>query len=406
MKKYAPGVEASEIRLVNVEESTLDAADPPVDALTAPAAASTPAAAAAAAAESASRYLRRATKEYEAGRIDKSLWKRALAKAGNDQGLAKQIYLQNRAIAIRVARREEKAARYAHVEAALGHGPDTGTPDMPPGATAKVTPKVSGPTSLGGNRNLLIIGVACFLVVVGGLWVLYGGGEPGQSGDAQRAGTGAASFKAARAIEAAAADASTPVTEALAVQNLVGKIRALEKDGNWNLVVLNSVEWTRKQPVNPDAWQGLSQGYLKLRQFSEALEAANRATQLAPEDFRTWQNLGLVYIALERPADALTAFHRATVLNDQDVVSLVQEAKMNAQAGRIVEAKGAYAKALAASPDDAQALCGAASIAHKEGRGKDAEAMMQRLTSRGELCVDPTAGVTVKVEPSAAARKR
>src|SRR5450432_3699788 len=111
MKKYAPGVDASEIRLVNAEEPTLDIADPAVDA--APAPAKTPAATAAAAAESANRYLKRATKEYESGRVDRNLWSRALAKAGGDEALARDIYLQNRAISIRVARREEKAARYA-----------------------------------------------------------------------------------------------------------------------------------------------------------------------------------------------------------------------------------------------------------------------------------------------------
>jgi tetratricopeptide (TPR) repeat protein len=403
MKKYAPGVDASEIRLVNAEEPTLDIADPAVDAAPAP----KKALAAASAAESANRYLKRATKEYESGRVDRSLWSRALAKAGGDEALARDIYLQNRAISIRVARREEKAARYARVEEALGDGPSTGTPDAPAKA-AKVTPKVGGATSLGGNRTLLLVGALSFLAVVGGIVVLYSGGD-GQSGGAGEGGAGragAGSFKAAKAIESAAADASTPATEAAAVQNIVSKIRALEKEGNWNLVALYGVEWTRKQPVNPEAWKELSQGYLKLRQYGEALEAATRATQLAVEDFRSWQNLGQVYVALERPADALNAFHRATVLNDQDVVSLAQEGKLNAQAGRIAEAKIAYTKALAASPDDAQALCGAASIAQKEGRGKDAEAMMQRLTSRGELCVDPTAGVTMKVEAGAAARKR
>ena len=402
MKKYAPGVDASEIRLVNADEPTLDVVDPAIDAAPAPKKAPS----AAAAAESANRYLKRATKEYESGRVDRALWSRALDKAGGDEALARDIYLQNRAIAIRVARREEKAARYARVEEALGEGPSTGTHGAPAKA-GKVTPKGSGATSLGGNRTLLLVGALSVLAVVGGLVVLFGG-DDGQSGDAGQgvAGrVGAGGFKAAKAIEAAATDASSPAAEAAAVQTIVSKIRALEKEGNWNMVALYGVEWTRKQPVNPEAWKELSQGYLKLRQYTDALEAATRATQLAAEDFRSWQNLGQVYVALDHPADALNAFHRATVLNDQDVVSLAQEGKLNAQAGRIAEAKVAYTKALAASPDDAQALCGAASIAQKEGHAKDAEAMMQRLTSRGELCVDPTAGVTMKVE-AGAARKR
>ena len=403
MKKYAPGVDASDIRLVNLEESSRAAADPAADAVPGPAAPPKPAPA-----DSADRYLRRAYKEYAAGRIDRSLWARALDKAGGDEVRAKDIYLQSRATAIRVARRDDKAVRYAKVAEALGDGPDTGAPDAVPKADAKVTPKVSGARPWTFNRVMLIAGVFGVVIIVGGLVaVLSGGGNAGQAGDAGRGAAGhAANAKALSAAALAAEESAKSAASTAALEDFVGRIRALEKDGNWNLVVLYGVEWTRKQPDNPDAWKELSQGYIKLRQYGDALDAANKATQLAAGDFRSWQNLGQVYVALERPTDAINAFRRATSLNDQDVLSLVQEGKLNANLGRLADAKAAYTKALAASPDDAQALCGAASVANKDGRGKEAEAMMQRLTSRGELCVDPTAGVTVKVEPAAVARKR
>src|SRR5450631_4313297 len=115
MKKYAPGVDASDIRLVSVEDSARATTDPAADAAppaTAPAS------------EGADRYLRRAIKEYTAGRVDRSLWKRALDQAGGNEVRAKDIYLQSRATAIRVTRRDDKAARYAKVEEALGDGPE------------------------------------------------------------------------------------------------------------------------------------------------------------------------------------------------------------------------------------------------------------------------------------------
>ena len=402
MKKYAPGVDASDIRLVNVEESTRDAADPAADAVPAHAAAPVP--------ESGDRYLRRATKEYTAGRIDRSLWARALEKAGGDEVRAKDIYLQSRATAIRVTRRDDKAARYAKVAEALGDGPETGAPGAVPKAAAKVPPKVSGSTPWSFNRVMLVTGVIGVVIIAGGLVaVLNGGGDSGQAGIAGPGAAGhggAVGAKAQSAAASAAEESANAAARTAALEDFVGRIRALEKSGNWNLVVLYGVEWTRKQPDNPEAWKELSQGYIKLRQYGDALDAATKATQLAAGDFRSWQNLGQVYVALERPTDAISAFRRATSLNDQDVVSLVQEGKLSANLGRLADAKVAYAKALAASPDDAQALCGAASVANKDGPGKDAEAMMQRLTSRGELCVDPTAGVSVKAEPAATARKR
>ena len=64
----------------------------------------------------------------------------------------------------------------------------------------------------------------------------------------------------------------------------------------------------------------LSQGYIKLRQPSEAQDAATKAVQLAPDDFLQWQNLERSTSPYRCP-QALKAFHHAAVLNDHDVVS-------------------------------------------------------------------------------------
>jgi tetratricopeptide (TPR) repeat protein len=119
--------------------------------------------------------------------------------------------------------------------------------------------------------------------------------------------------------------------------------------------------------------------------------------QLAPDDFLQWQNLGQINLAIPAPAEALKAFHQAAVLNDHDVVSLVQAGILNAQFGRLPEAGAAFAKALTVIPQDVQALCGAASVAQREGRVKDVEAMTGRLTSLGERCNDLGGGASVRV---------
>jgi tetratricopeptide (TPR) repeat protein len=202
----------------------------------------------------------------------------------------------------------------------------------------------------------------------------------------------------------ATTDTGTAAEQNASGEDFVGKVRALEKEGNWHIIVLYAVEWARKQPDNAEAWKVLSQGYIKLRQYGEAQDAATKAVQLAPDDFLKWQNLGQINLALQLPAQALEAFDRAAVLNDHDVVSLVQAGILNAQFGHLADARTAFAKALAVSPQDIQALCGATSVAQKEGRVKDAQEMTRQVTSLAERCSDAGSSVSVRVAAREAPR--
>ena len=71
-----------------------------------------------------------------------------------------------------------------------------------------------------------------------------------------------------------------------------------------------------------------------------------RAVSLAPTDTDAWNGLGRVNLALERWS----------------------------------EAGAAYDKALAVQADDAEALCGAITVARRDARPKDAEALARRMT--------------------------
>ena len=406
MNKYAASVQASELRLVDAPAASRAAA--PV-AAAASSAGTEPVSAAAAASED--RFLAKAAKEHATGSVDPSLWARAVAQAGGDKALATRMYLNSRATALRVAKRQEKEAQRALVVEVLSKAPDPGFEAKAPEASVETTPKeTSQPPrpSKGPNRRrmILVAGVLGSIVVIGGLVALLSDSDAAQKHNVAKpappvnvSGRSTPSGQTA----SVATNADKQVREDVSGEDLVAKVQALEKAGNWNLLVIYAAELTRKQPGNAEAWKQLSQGYLKLRQLGEALDAATKAVQLSPENFLVWQSLGQVNLALQRPAEALLAFQRAAALNDRDVVSLVQEGKLNTQLGHLPDARIAFAKALAVSPEDVQALCGAASIAQKEGRLKDADAMMRQVTSLDGRCRDSSGSESVRVVASGSA---
>ena len=411
MKEYAAGISSSEISLVDVPATSRDAAavaDAASSAgtaiLSAPAAAPVRAPAAA----TVDRFLAKATKEHAAGHVDQPLWVRAVAQAGGDEALTTRLYLDSRATALRVEKRQERAARHARVVEELSSAPDPGIDAQAPEPRNEPTSKEpSQPPrrSTGPNRRrmFLVAGVLGSIVVIGGLVALLSDSDAAQQHNvAKPAPLVNASGRPMPSGQTAsvAANKGSPAREDVSGEDFVGRVQALEKAGNWNLLVIHAAEWTRKQPSNAEAWKQLSQGYLKLRQFGEALDAATKAVQLSPENFLVWQNLGQVNLALQRPPEALVAFQRAAALNDRDVISLVQEGKLNAQLGHLPDARISFAKALAVSPEDVQALCGAASIAQKEGRVKDADAMMRQVTSLDGRCRDSSGTESVRVVAS------
>jgi tetratricopeptide (TPR) repeat protein len=409
MKEYAAGVQSSELNLVDRPATSGGAADV-ADATSS--VGTEPASAPAAASED--RFLAKATKEHATGSVDPSLWARAVAQAGGDEALATRMYLNSRATALRVAKRQEKAAQRALVVEVLSNAPGPGLDAVAPEARDETTSTETGQPhhrSTGPNRRrmILVAGVLGSIVVIGGLVALLSDSDAAQQHNvakpAPRVSVSGRSTPSGQTASVAA-DTDKTAREGVSGEELVGRVQALEKAGNWNLFVIHASEWTRKQPENAEAWQQLSQGYLKLRQFGDALDAATKAVQLSPENFLMWQNLGQLNLALQRPAEALLAFQQAAALNDRDVVSLVQEGKLNTQLGRLPDARIAFAKALVVNPEDVQALCGAASIAQKEGRVKDADAMTRQALSLDGRCRDSSGSESVRVVASGSTKSR
>ena len=313
-------------------------------------------------------FLEQAAHEYQSGKVDKALWAKTQGIAGDDESIAIAAYLRARASVLRSER---------NPRAAKADGPPTGTPgsrrEGPPTASRSTqgpTTRTRGSAAEGPatrsraepsraaaarrtagprlTRNVMYLGAAAaalsFVAVM--LWVLA---APTSTEVARQAITaavkrpdvpkGAAGAQASNAAVAAADASNGP--------SLADKVQAMKQARNWNVLVLYAAEWTRKEPANPAAWRELSVGYANLRQLDDAFDAASRAVSLAPADGDAWSGLGRVNIALEKWPDAGAAFE----------------------------------KALAVRADDQDALCGAAAVARREGRARDADALAKRMTS-------------------------
>ena len=344
------------------------------------------------------RYFAEATREFVKGHIDAALWTHALARAGGDEAAARAGYLKARATALKLDRRERRAdSMERRVQAARALADlDAGDGD---GARSAAAPKVAKP----GRRRLLLAGAlgAAVVVVVAVFAFLKSGADAGPaaapSTTAKRPAAPAAKASAKSATSATSAEASAQALD----EEFAARVQGLRDVGNWNVVVLQASEWTRRRPMNASAWGHLSAGYARLRQYDDAYESAKKAVELGPQDPHLWRNLGQVNQALNLPDAAIDAYQRAIALNDRDIESLAQVGVLNAGLGRLPEARVAFDRVLALSPEDTEALCGQATIAQKQGRGKDADAILQKLKATDRSCVDRTAAAPPTATASA-----
>src|SRR6266542_2723802 len=180
MKEYAAGISSSEISLVDVPATSRDAA-----AVADAASSAGTAILSAPAAATVDRFLAKATKEHAAGHVDQPLWVRAVAQAGGDEALTTRLYLDSRATALRVEKRQERAARHARVVEELSSAPDPGIDAQAPEARNETTSKKpSQPPrrSTGPNRRrmFLVAGVLGSIVVIGGLVALLSDSDAAQ----------------------------------------------------------------------------------------------------------------------------------------------------------------------------------------------------------------------------------
>ncbi len=325
-------------------------------------------------AESQDPFIAEALREFEAGRIEQPLWVRSMTQANGEVKTAKPAYIRARAVALRLERRTRHAG-----------APASGERSSSARASA---PQRQVPGMFDRKRVGIAAGSLAVVAAIVVFFVVRPGSAPAEA-QANAVTVARATPAAAPGPKGAATQPSAHPSAAMSGEDFAGKIQEFKDAGNWNLLVLYAVEWTRKEPSNPQAWKELGGGYLRMRQFEDALDATRKAVQMQPNDAQLWQNLGQINVALYQPAAALTAFEKASELNERDLTSRVQAGALNLELGHLPEARAAFASALAINPLDLEALCGSAEVARKEGRTKDVEAIARSAKAASLECREP-----------------
>lgn len=331
-----------------------------------------------------------ALREYKDGNIDLPLWSRAISKHEGDQTAAIAAYLRARATVLKLDRRQRRVS----------------DPGPPVRAAVPIRPRaflqedddvyVEPPSRTAVVRRYALFAAPVVVVLAAGVWWMASSSDR-DSAQASNSTVVPVIAASASAPKAAPVRAPRVTKEEDPGTYFAGKILDLKSVGNWNVLVLFASEWTRKQPDNATAWRELSMGYTNMRQYADALEAGTRATKLAPTDPLVWRNLAQVNLDLKEPDAALKAYEKAATLNDLDVYSMLQVGLLNAELNRLPQAREAFDRVLAADPDNPEALCGTASIAQRQGRGKDADAASKQLRAGDRKCRDAPAPATAAV---------
>jgi tetratricopeptide (TPR) repeat protein len=320
----------------------------------------------------ADEFLAAAAKEYETGKIDRALWRQAVDQFGKDPSLVIAAYLRARAKALKPAHKPDQDRPIQSSGAAsIPHAEPQARATAP--RAEIVSPDVATILARGGRRKLLYLaGAAAALAstVAIAYWMVsprQGDSSRTQIASVATPSTTPSAPQSLPGSEQAVVKNSSPGTaEGGPERNIAATVRQLKDVGNWNVLVLYAAEWTRKEPDNAVAWSNLSVGYSKLRQYNDALDAAAKAVQLAPEDAAAWRNVGQINLAVDR----------------------------------LPEAGIAFARALAVSPDDADARCGAAWVAQRQARPKDAGASARPIGPADGSCPDPGNAGNVAVSAS------
>lgn len=329
-------------------------------------------------------YAQQAAREYAQGLVDQPLWDRALLQARGEKVDAAGIYLRSRAIALRVATR--------HVEREDGPAPEAVDAEL--AEKRRRFARRAKWISYRRPAAAAIAAAGAAILIVAIVTMLQNGPSAGDTASA-------APTLPVRALPAAPAAPKAPPpptsdaepADSLAV--LRAKIDELRLAGNWNVLVLYAVEWTRREPENAAAWNQLRAGYMYLRQFDDALGAAETAVRLAPRNVAMWRRLGEVNGELDDPPAALAAYREAVALDPSDLASLRAIGLLETRLGHPAEAKAAFERGLAAHPGDAITMClrnGAAQLLPTH----DAYAMLQQVTSLDAQCHGRVEG-TVRV---------
>jgi len=109
------------------------------------------------------------------------------------------------------------------------------------------------------------------------------------------------------------------------------------------------------EPRNADAWEQLASAYRAKEDYPEAINAAQRALKLAPNDFSRVQVLLQLQLDTGNTAGAIAALEAYTARNPRDADAFLQLGQQAEAAGRTPLARLSYQTFLRLAPDDANA---------------------------------------------------
>jgi tetratricopeptide (TPR) repeat protein len=315
-------------------------------------------------------FLTQAAREYAEGRVDNTLWDRALAQTNGDKTAAAAVYVRARGTALRLFARRNHRRDQKLAELPFQENLDEEALRAPDSPRSRF------------RYALIAAALAVPLVVGGAIFAFY------QSDSAQETQVAQAPKPAAprapRAVKGAAEPSKSIAPSVSKPIDFVSKVQEFRDAGNWNLLVLFAVEWTRKEPNNAAAWDALRYGYSRLRQYDDAASAAKKAVMLAPDEHKLWRNLGYAQLDIDDPAAALASFEQASARNDLDSDTLQQIAMLNVRLGRPQEAKVALDRAHAANPQDASTACLRTALGQITAR--DAYNLMRQVKAADAQC--------------------
>jgi predicted O-linked N-acetylglucosamine transferase (SPINDLY family) len=128
----------------------------------------------------------------------------------------------------------------------------------------------------------------------------------------------------------------------------------------------------------PEFFVNLAQAERALGHVNEALDACQRAVQMAPNIPEAWNNLGALLKDLNRPAEAVTALERAISLRPTYAAALSNLGNARAQLDQAQEAEAALRRAISIDPNYAEAYTNLAHLLTRIGRLDEAVQLCSR----------------------------
>lgn len=111
----------------------------------------------------------------------------------------------------------------------------------------------------------------------------------------------------------------------------------------------------KTEPRNPDAWEQLAAQYASQQELAQAVPPADRAVQLAPDDYSRLQTLVSLLSQTGDHARAVVVLQRFTQRNPQNADAFIDLGIQAEQAKRTALAKLAYGSFLRLMPNDTRA---------------------------------------------------